>query len=178
MSYQDYVYFMLSEEDRGNAQSLKYWFTCVDLDGDGRIGHTEMRYFYDMQAHRMESLGHEVVAYGDMVCQIWDMLRVSAARSYVTLADFLRPEILKVGGVFFDCLFNLNKFIGFEQRDPFLERQKRADPFDADWDRFAFHDYNRLAAEDEREGGSADMDASDEWGIVDDDRQITAEAPF
>ncbi|KAG5177457.1 hypothetical protein JKP88DRAFT_269157 [Tribonema minus] len=179
MSYQDYVYFMLSEEDRGNERSIRYWFTCVDLDGDGRIGHVEMRYFYDVQMHRMESLGHEVVAYADMVCQIWDMLQVGD-RPYVTLEDFLRPDVLKVGGVFFDCLFNLSKFIAFEQRDPFSERQKRADPFDADWDRFAFHDYNRLAAEDEREGTDAegvDLDAADEW-VMDEDRHITVEAPF
>lgn len=53
--------------------------------------------------------------------------------------DFLRPEALKVGGVFFDALFNLNKFIGFEQRDPFAERQRRNDPFETDWDRWV-HD--------------------------------------
>lgn len=51
------------------------------------------------------------------------------------MQDFLRPEALKVGGVFFDALFNLNKFIGFEQRDPFAERQRRNDPFETDWDR-------------------------------------------
>lgn len=52
-----------------------------------------------------------------------------------SMQDFLKPEALKVGGVFFDALFNLNKFIGFEQRDPFAERQRRNDPFETDWDR-------------------------------------------
>lgn len=51
MTYEDYVYFMLSEEDRGNEHSLRYWFACVDLDGDGRIGHMEMRLFYDNQVN-------------------------------------------------------------------------------------------------------------------------------
>lgn len=55
--------------------------------------------------------------------------------SLVRAQDFLKPEALKVGGVFFDALFNLNKFIGFEQRDPFAERQRRNDPFETDWDR-------------------------------------------
>ncbi|CAM9244554.1 unnamed protein product, partial [Choristocarpus tenellus] len=187
MTYEDYVYFMLSEEDRGNVHSLRYWFTCVDLDGDGRIGHMEMRLFYDSQVHRMESLGHEVVPYEDVVCQMWDMLKLGD-RSF----DFLKPEALKVGGVFFDALFNLNKFIGFEQRDPFAERQKRNDPFETDWDRFAFHDYNRLAAEDEHDvGDSLDIDVSDDWIVTDDDEDAddmlgrmgpdassTAEAPF
>lgn len=190
MTYEDYVYFMLSEEDRGNEHSLRYWFACVDLDGDGRIGHMEMRLFYESQVHRMESLGHEVVPFEDVVCQMWDMLKLGD-RTYVTLQDFLKPEALKVGGVFFDALFNLNKFIGFEQRDPFAERQRRNDPFETDWDRFAFHDYNRLAAEDERDvGDPTDIDGSDDWIVTDDDEDnddvlgrlgqdgATVEAPF
>ncbi|CAM9138928.1 unnamed protein product, partial [Discosporangium mesarthrocarpum] len=192
MTYEDYVYFMLSEEDRGNKHSLRYWFTCVDLDGDGCIGHMEMRLFYDSQIHRMESLGHEVVPFEDVVCQMWDMLKLGD-RNYVTLQDFLKPEALKVAGVFFDALFNLNKFIGFEQRDPFAERQKRNDPFKTNWDsRFAFHDYNRLAAEDERDvGDSLEIDVSDDWIVTDDDEDAddmlgrmgqdasgTVEAPF
>lgn len=58
--------------------------------------------------------------------------------------------------------------------------------------RFAFHDYNRLAAEDERDvGDSADIDGSDDWIVTDDDEGdddvlgrlgqdgiATAEAPF
>lgn len=57
--------------------------------------------------------------------------------------------------------------------------------------RFAFHDYNRLAAEDERDvGDSTDIDGSDDWIVTDDDEGdddvlgrlgqdgSTAEAPF
>lgn len=58
--------------------------------------------------------------------------------------------------------------------------------------RFAFHDYNRLAAEDERDvGDSTDIDGSDDWIVTDDDEGdddvlgrlgqdgiATAEAPF
>lgn len=56
-------------------------------------------------------------------------------------------------GVFFDALFNLNKFIQFEQRDPFGDRQKREDPFDNDWERFAFRDYQQLAMDEEENDG-------------------------
>jgi serine/threonine-protein phosphatase 2A regulatory subunit B'' len=56
-------------------------------------------------------------------------------------------------GVFFDALFNLNKFIQFEQRDPFGDRQKREDPFDNDWDRFAYRDYQQLALDEEENEG-------------------------
>lgn len=36
------------------------------------------------QVRRMESLGHEVVPFEDVVCQMWDMLKLGD-RSYVTL---------------------------------------------------------------------------------------------
>jgi serine/threonine-protein phosphatase 2A regulatory subunit B'' len=62
--------------------------------------------------------------------------------------------VLRVSaGVFFDALFNLNKFIQFEQRDPFGDRQKREDPFDNDWERFAFRDYQQLAMDEEENDG-------------------------
>lgn len=58
--------------------------------------------------------------------------------------------------------------------------------------RFAFHDYNRLAAEDERDvGDSTDIDGGEDWIVTDDDEDsddvlgrlgqdgiATAEAPF
>lgn len=63
--------------------------------------------------------------------------------------DFLQPECCQVSGALFDALFNLNKYLQFEQRDPFMERQKREDEFDSEWDRFACVDYSRLAQEEE-----------------------------
>ena len=52
-------------------------------------------------------------------------------------------------GVLFDVLFNLHKFLRFETRDPFQEKQKRDDVFATDWDRYAYMEYHRLASEEE-----------------------------
>ena len=62
--------FMLSEEDKGNSVSLRYWFDLIDIDEDGIIRCDEMRYFYGQQMHRMECLGHEVVPFDDILCQL------------------------------------------------------------------------------------------------------------
>ena len=63
---------------------------------------------------------------------------------------------------------NLDKFIMFEQRDPFAERQKRDDPFECDWDRFAYIEYNRLAQEEEAreemELDGAGVSGGGDWG--------------
>ena len=42
MGYEDFVWFILSEEDKGNDVSLEYWFKCVDLDCDGCLRSNEM----------------------------------------------------------------------------------------------------------------------------------------
>lgn len=67
----------------------------------------------------------------------------------ITLRDFSTPEKRKAGGILFDVLFNLNKFLRFEMRDPFQEKLRREDGFLCEWDRFAHGEYHRLAAEEE-----------------------------
>lgn len=56
MSYQDFIYFMLSEEDKTSPNALRYWFHCCDLDGDRQLSPEEMRFFYRNQIHRITSL--------------------------------------------------------------------------------------------------------------------------
>lgn len=165
LSYEDFIYFMLSEEDKSNDISVRYWFQCVDVDGDGKLNNMEMRSFYAVQLHRMQCMGHEIVPFEDMLCQMMDMIKPANA-SYIVAEDFLQPECSQVSGALFDALFNLNKYLMFEQRDPFVERQKREDEFSSDWDRFACIDYNRLAMEEEaREEEAMEID----WVTVDDE---------
>ena len=35
MTYQDFVWFILSEEDRDSAAAMEYWFRMLDVDEDG-----------------------------------------------------------------------------------------------------------------------------------------------
>jgi serine/threonine-protein phosphatase 2A regulatory subunit B'' len=60
-------------------------------------------------------------------------------------------------------LFNLNKFIAFETRDPFLIRQEREEPHLTEWDRFARQEYIRLSMEEEEgmQDGNWDGDGMD-----------------
>ena len=165
LSYEDFIYFMLSEEDKSNEIAVRYWFQCVDVDGDGKLNNMEMRSFYAVQLHRMSCMGHETVPFEDMLCQMMDMMK-PANTNYLVVSDFLQKECRTVSGALFDALFSLNKYMLFEQRDPFNERQKREDEFSTDWDRFACMDYNRLAMEEEaREEEAMEID----WVTVDDD---------
>lgn len=42
MGYEDFVWFIMSEEDKGSDMALDYWFKCCDLDGDGCLRANEM----------------------------------------------------------------------------------------------------------------------------------------
>lgn len=49
MTYQEFVFFLISEEDKKTETSIEYWFRCLDLDGDGYLSLFELEYFYEEQ---------------------------------------------------------------------------------------------------------------------------------
>ncbi|KAF1001996.1 serine/threonine protein phosphatase 2A regulatory subunit B''beta-like [Apium graveolens] len=156
MGYEDFVYFILSEEDKSSDPSLEYWFKCIDLDGNGVLTRNELQFFYEEQLHRMECMAQEPVLFEDILCQIVDMVKPEN-ESYFTLRDLKGG---KLSGSVFNILFNLNKFMAFETRDPFLIRQERENPTLTEWDRFAHREYIRLSMEEDAEdasNGSADV---------------------
>ncbi|XAR64894.1 hypothetical protein NMG60_11008783 [Bertholletia excelsa] len=165
MGYEDFVYFILSEEDKSSEPSLEFWFKCIDLDGNGVLTRNEMQFFYEEQLHRMECMAQEPVLFEDILCQIVDMIGPEN-ESYFTLRDLKGS---KLSGSVFNILFNLNKFMAFETRDPFLIRQERENPNLTEWDRFAHREYIRLSMEEDAE------DASNGSGDVWDE---SLEAPF
>lgn len=78
------------------------------------------QYFYEEQLHRMECLSQEPVLFEDVLCQMHDMVQPETEGVF-TLQDLKRQKSL--AGILFNILFNLNKFIAFETRDPFVVRQ-------------------------------------------------------
>jgi len=160
MGYEDFCWFILSEEDKTNSTSLEYWFRCIDLDGDGQIKAAEMQFFYEEQLQRMECLSQEPVLFEDILCQMTDMIK-PAAEGVFTLRDL---RACKLSGNFFNVLFNLSKFLAFETRDPFQIRQEREEPHLTEFDRFARIEYMRLSLEEE------DEENGDVW--------MADEAPF
>ncbi|MBA0856930.1 hypothetical protein Goshw_005015, partial [Gossypium schwendimanii] len=138
MGYEDFVYFILSEEDKSLEPGLEYWFKCIDLDGNGVLTPNELQFFYEEQLHRMECMAQETILFEDK-------------EDYISLRDM---KSCKLSGHVFNILFNLNKFIAFETRDPFLTRQECENPTLTEWDRFAHREYIRLSIEEDIEDAS------------------------
>lgn len=170
LSYTDFIWFCLSEEDKTSETAIDYWFRCVDLDGDGLITMFDMEFFYQEQLHRMECFGHEPVQIRDILCQLLDMIKPNAEPPIIRRRDLKK---CKLAGNFFNILFNLNKFFALEARDPLQIRQEHATPELTDWDRFAALEYLRLSAEEEG-------DEEEDWNDVADGAAplMAGEAPF
>ncbi|KAM4724162.1 serine/threonine-protein phosphatase 2A regulatory subunit B'' subunit alpha isoform 1-T1 [Anableps anableps] len=146
MSYAEFVWFLLSEEDKKNPTSIEYWFRCMDIDGDGILSMFELEYFYEEQCERMERMGIEPLPFQDLLCQMLDLVKPENPGK-ITLSDLKR---CRMAHIFFDTFFNLEKYLDHEQRDPFAV-QKDIDsdgPEPSDWDKYAAEEYEILVAEE------------------------------
>jgi len=185
MSYTEFVWFLMSEEDKRHPTAIEYWFRCMDLDGDGYLSMYELEFFYEEQLQRMESLGIETLPFEDCLCQMLDMIHPAVAGK-ISLRDLKRCQMTPI---FFDTFFNLEKYLDHEQRDPFAsQRDPDSENGDeilkiSDWDRYAAEEYELLVAE---EGGPDHNDdmfmreemTAEEEDDVDDDEEEVEEAPL
>jgi serine/threonine-protein phosphatase 2A regulatory subunit B'' len=167
MAYEDFIAFLMSEEDKTAPEAIRYWFGVVDLDGDGILSPEDMRVFYTEQHARMQELRMEAVAFQDLMTQKTDLLKPDRP-SHFELKDFLDPTRVKLTGVLFSCLFNISKFQAFEARDAVLVKQQLNNEGISQWDRFASVEYMRLA--EEEEGGIEDNMSFDVEGAASDGR--------
>ncbi|XP_065163604.1 serine/threonine-protein phosphatase 2A regulatory subunit B'' subunit alpha isoform X3 [Atheta coriaria] len=162
LSYCEFVWFLLSEEDKRHPTAIEYWFRCMDLDGDGYISMYELEYFYEEQMHRLEMIGIETLPFEDCLCQMLDMVK-PATPGKIALSDLKK---CKMTPIFFDTFFNFEKYLDHEQRDPFAsqrdhdidgqesnEQSPTREVELSDWDRYAAEEYELLVAE---EGGTDD----------------------
>ncbi|XP_025270780.1 uncharacterized protein LOC105251161 isoform X4 [Camponotus floridanus] len=160
MSYTEFVWFLLSEEDKNHPTATEYWFRCMDLDGDGYLSMYELEYFYEEQLRRMEAIGLETLPFEDCLCQMLDMIH-PVTPGKISLNDLKK---CKMTSIFFDTFFNLEKYLDHEQRDPFAStRDHDADGHElSDWDRFAAEEYELLVAEESGNEQSEQMLCDDE----------------
>ena len=126
----------------------------------------------------MRCLSQDVVDVEDIITQINDCIH-PAIEGELTLKDFTHPHRIRISGFVCNILFNLNRFLAFEQRDPFSIRAQHDEPDLTDWDRYAAYEYARLASQEEER----ELLESSEGGGVNgweeyDEGKSSREAPF
>ena len=150
MSYNEFVWFLISEEDKKHPTSIEYWFRCMDLDGDGYLTAFEMEYFYQEQHTRLMQMSIEPLALSDLICQLLDMVNPKIPGK-ITLGDL---KNCRLSDVFFNTFINIYKYIDYEQKDPFsIVRDGDMEGPVTDWERFAAQEYMALVAEETSNDG-------------------------
>uniref|UniRef100_A0A9J7X0D2 Protein phosphatase 2, regulatory subunit B'', beta n=1 Tax=Cyprinus carpio carpio TaxID=630221 RepID=A0A9J7X0D2_CYPCA len=146
LSYADFVWFLISEEDKKTETSIEYWFRCMDLDGDGVLSMYELQYFYQEQCQKLEAMAVEPLPFEDCLCQMLDMVKPEIP-GMITLRDLKR---CKLSHIFFDTFFNIEKYLDHEQRDPLLAARdaETVGQEISDWERYAAEEYDNLVAEE------------------------------
>ncbi|XP_068592761.1 serine/threonine-protein phosphatase 2A regulatory subunit B'' subunit beta isoform X1 [Cebidichthys violaceus] len=154
LSYSDFVWFLISEEDKKTDTSIEYWFRCMDLDGDGVLSMYELEYFYEDQCQRLETMAIEPLPFEDCLCQMLDLVKPEV-EGKITLRDLKR---CKLSHIFFDTFFNIEKYLDHEQKDPFsIIRELETDGQEAsDWEKYAAEEYDILVAEEAANDQCAD----------------------
>ncbi|NIG60913.1 serine/threonine-protein phosphatase 2A regulatory subunit B'' subunit beta [Pontoporia blainvillei] len=146
ISYADFVWFLISEEDKKTPTSIEYWFRCMDLDGDGVLSMFELEYFYEEQCRRLDSMAIEALPFEDCLCQMLDLVKPQS-EGRITLHDLKR---CKLASVFFDTFFNIEKYLDHEQREQIslFRESENEGPELSDWERYAAEEYDILVAEE------------------------------
>ncbi|XP_060909147.1 serine/threonine-protein phosphatase 2A regulatory subunit B'' subunit beta isoform X1 [Labrus mixtus] len=146
LSYADFVWFLISEEDKKTETSIEYWFRCMDLDGDGVLSMYELEYFYEEQCQKLETMAIEPLPFEDCLCQMLDLVKPEM-EGKITLRDLKR---CKLSHIFFDTFFNVEKYLDHEQKDPFsVIRELETDGQEmSDWEKYAAEEYDILVAEE------------------------------
>ncbi len=145
MSYEDFVWFCLSEEDKQTPTALQYWFRCVDINGDGFIGTTDCEFFYSEQIERMKQLSLVPIPFQDVHNQMLDMIKPLHVNQ-ISIKDLKQS---KMASVFFSSLFNLNKFLLIENGANDKRIMKRVDGSRmSDWEYFCRTEYDRMSQEE------------------------------
>ena len=161
MCFEDFLWYLLSEEDKTTRTSIEYWFKVLDLDDNGIVTPSEMEYFYKEQEQRLENNQNETILFNDVLCQLYDMIPPDKEYQWTIQNFYDHP---KSASILFNALFNLNKFIINEQKDPFSLTEVDKIPDYTDWDKFAYNEYMKKMSEenDDNEEEEPVIDSNDE----------------
>ncbi len=151
LSYADFIYLMLSDVDKTTSMSLRYWFRCFDLDGNGILTQPMLERIYKIQYERLliaqrDTKGRvEAFSSHQMLEYLLDKLNPSD-RQAITIDDFVTySDQLLDSGNFFNGLGNMGKFLQTEEMT-MQETKLRQNAFFSnglsDWDRHAIAAYN------------------------------------
>lgn len=158
MSYEDFIYYIISEEDKTSSTSIKYWFKVIDLNNEGIITKKEMEYFYEEQIEKLKNNKKEVIKFKDVLKKITNLIPPEKENKW-TLKNFLDNP--KNSSIVFNMLLNMNK-INNKGKDSFIIKEIENGKDYSDWDIFAYKEFNRKMNEDNEDNENTDYNVDED----------------
>ena len=144
MGFEDFVWFLLSYNDRLNEQSLNYWFKVLDISGEGKIMLSELEKFYRVIHQKREILQLETFEFSSIYCLIKDMFNND--KHNFELIDLIS---YKEAGAIFTAIFTDHfKFSEFVDRKTFVLPKEIEY---SNWVKFIEYEYIELTQGNENE---------------------------
>ena len=158
MSYEDFIYYMISEEDKTSPTSIKYWFKVIDLNNEGFITKKEMEYFYEEQIEKLKNNKKEVMKFKDVFNKIKSLVPPKMENKWY-LQNFLDNP--KNSSIVFNMLLNMNK-INNKEKDSLIIKEIENGKDYSDWDIFAYKEFKRKIDEDNDENENDEHNEEEE----------------
>jgi Ca2+-binding EF-hand superfamily protein len=113
MDYKTFLDFMLAMEYRDTKQSIQYFWKVLDIHNCGYLTSMNLNYFFRAVQKKLIDFGHEPVDVGDVVNEIFDMVKPRNALR-ITMKDLIDCE---VGHTVISILIDLNGFWKYDNRE-------------------------------------------------------------
>lgn len=156
LTYLDFIYFYLSDINKMNKMSLRYWFHCCDFDGNGMIPLSLCERIYNKNQYE-----RFLIAYKDTNGRV-DVLPSNSMMEYLInklnpihnnlliIDDFINNiHQLLDSGHFFNALCNVSQYVRHEERSNDERKVRRNDFINKglnDWDKYAAKAYRDYAS--------------------------------
>uniref|UniRef100_A0A914XVI5 EF-hand domain-containing protein n=1 Tax=Panagrolaimus superbus TaxID=310955 RepID=A0A914XVI5_9BILA len=148
IGFEEFVAFLLAEEDKRHPTSIEYWFRCIDLDGDGVISMYEMELFYNDMIKKLHAKNADTMEFSDVVNQLYDLVSPKDQKT-ITLRDLKRCGLAHI---FFNTFVNHIKYLEQESADGERAAIKMdGDKTLTDWEKYCALEYQILLNENEDE---------------------------
>uniref|UniRef100_A0AC34GUH7 EF-hand domain-containing protein n=1 Tax=Panagrolaimus sp. ES5 TaxID=591445 RepID=A0AC34GUH7_9BILA len=141
IGFEEFVAFLLAEEDKRHPTSIEYWFRCIDLDGDGIISKYEMELFYNNMIAKLHAKVKEAMKFSDVVNQLYDLVSPADPKT-ITLRDLKRCGLAHR---FFNTFINYLKYL--EQECDGVERvtvKMNGEKELSDWENFCAVEFVKM----------------------------------
>ncbi len=113
MTFADFIFLTLSTVEKTNENSVKYWFRCLDLSGNGYLDYSVINHWYNIHWQRCPP-EYRLISCEKFFAQLMDFVHKSRGkRDRVSLRDILRYK----GASFIDILVNHYSFLQYQSGD-------------------------------------------------------------